>query len=139
MLNKVIVQGRCCRNVELRRTETGTAVASVSIACERDIPNKKTGERETDFLDIVAWGKVGEHLEKYFSKGSMVIASGRLQIRSYTDKDGNKRRAAEVHADNVYFGDTKKTESNNNSGDYPTSAPAQDFAMLENDDAQLPF
>ena len=140
MLNKVIVQGRCCRDVELRRTESGTAVASVSVACERDIPNKKTGERETDFLDIVAWGKVGEHLEKYFSKGSMVIISGRLQIRSYTDKDGNKRRAAEVHADNVYFGESKKSDSyiaDTNTAPISTPiAPVQDFSLM---DEELPF
>ena len=138
MLNKVIVQGRCCREVELRRTATGKAVASVSIACDRDFPNNQTGERETDFLDIVAFGNTGEFLAKWFAKGSMVIISGRLQIRNWTDKDGNKRRSAEVIADNVYFGDSKKSESGD-AGSYPTSAPVQDFAPIEDDDSQLPF
>lgn len=137
MLNKIIVQGRCCREVELRRTASGNAVASVSIACERDVTNSKTGERETDFLDIVAFGKTGEFLAKWFTKGSMVITSGRLQIRSWTDKDGNKRRSAEVVADNVYFGDSKK--SDNGTSSYTPSAPVQDFAPINDDDGQLPF
>ena len=139
MLNKIILQGRCCREVELRRTATGTAVASVSIACDRDIQNGKTGERETDFVDIVAFGKTGEFLEKYFTKGQMVIVSGRLQIRNWTDKDGNKRRSAEVLADNVYFGETKRSETYNSDSSLPASAPAQDFEMLTDDDALLPF
>ena len=137
MLNKIIVQGRCCRDVELRRTETGTAVASVSIACERDMLNKKTGERETDFLDIVGLGKTGEFLAKWFAKGSMLIVSGRLQIRNWTDKEGNKRRTAEVVADSVYFGDSKKEDAKPTAA--PTLTPAPDFQQIDIPDAALPF
>lgn len=139
MLNKIVVQGRCCREVELRRTATGKAVASVSVACDRDFPNSQTGERETDFLDIVAFGSTGEFLAKWFGKGQMVIVSGRLQIRNWTDKDGNKRRSAEVLADNVYFGEAKKADGYNSNTPATPPAPTQDFALMEDDDSQLPF
>lgn len=134
MLNKIIIQARLCKDVELRRLPSGKAVASVSVACDRDFANKETNERETDFIDIVAFGGTGEFMEKYFHKGSMAIVSGRLQIRNWTDKDGNKRRTAEVVADNVYFGDSKKE-----GGKPSASAPAQDFQQLDMPDAQLPF
>lgn len=145
MLNHVVIMGRCTRDPELRRTGSGVAVTSFTLAVDRDFAPKDGGERETDFIDCVAWRSTGEFVSKYFEKGSMAVVSGRLQIRAWTDKDGNKRRSAEVHADNVYFGDSKKSDSYNpitcsyiGPGGVP-NAPAQDFAMIEDDDAHLPF
>lgn len=137
MLNKIIIMGRLTADVELRRTNTGTAVASFTLACDRDF-----GEKETDFIEVVAWKNTAEFVSKYFGKGRMAVVSGRLQIRKWQDKDGNKRQTAEVVADNVYFGDSKKDESKSEyAGFVPNSVavPAQDFAMLTDDDAQLPF
>ena len=160
MLNHIVIMGRLTRDPELRRTGSGVAVTSFSLAVDRDFAPKDGGERETDFIDCVAWRQTGEFVSKYFAKGRMAVVSGRLQIRSWTDKDGNKRRTAEVVADNVYFGDSKRDNDGGNStyggnsyggnaysapapsyGGYsaPASAPASDFAMLEDDDAQLPF
>lgn len=134
-LNHITIMGRMTRDPELRRTATGVAVTNFAIACERDIANKETGTRETDFLECVAWRGTGEFVEKHFKKGSMAVVSGRLQIRDWTDKDGNKHKAAEVVADNVYFGDSKK-----DSVSTPTaSAPAQDFKQIDISDEQLPF
>ena len=107
MLNHITICGRLTRDPELRRTGNGTAVASFSIACDRDFKSDG-GERATDFVDIVAWRNTAEFVSKYFTKGRMAIISGRLQIRDWTDKDGNKRRSAEVLAENVYFGDSKQ-------------------------------
>lgn len=138
MLNHIVIMGRLTREPELRRTGSGVAVTSFTLAVDRDFSNKESGEKETDFIDCVAWRQTGEFVSKYFKKGSMAVVSGKLQIRSWTDKDGNKRRSAEVIADNVYFGDSKKSDSY--TGDsYATTAPAQDFATIEDDDAQLPF
>ena len=154
MLNHITIMGRLTRDPELRRTGSGVAVASFTLAVDRDFGKNESGERETDFIDCVAWRQTGEFVSKYFTKGRMAVVSGRLQIRSWTDKDGNKRRTAEVVADNVYFGDSRKEESGNafNSGfSYGSapapaygaysapSVPASDFAMLSDDDAQLPF
>ena len=165
MLNHIVIMGRLTRDPELRRTGSGVAVASFTLAVDRDFAPKDGGERETDFIDCVAWRQTGEFVSKYFTKGRMAVVSGRLQIRGWTDKDGNKRRSAEIVADNVYFGDSRRdsesgnssygnnsyggNSSNSNSysapapsyGGYsaPASAPASDFAMLEDDDAQLPF
>jgi single-strand DNA-binding protein len=148
MLNHIIVMGRLTRDPELRRTGSGVAVASFTVAVDRDFSPKDGGERETDFIDCVAWRQTGEFVSKYFTKGRMAVVSGRLQIRGWTDKDGNKRRTAEIVADNVYFGDSKRDgESGNSFGAAPASfggyatpaAPASDFAMLDDDDAQLPF
>ncbi len=148
MLNHIIVMGRLTRDPELRRTGSGVAVASFTVAVDRDFSPKDGGERETDFIDCVAWRQTGEFVSKYFTKGRMAVVSGRLQIRSWTDKDGNKRRTAEIVADNVYFGDSKREGESGNSfgaapasfGGYATaSSPASDFAMLDDDDAQLPF
>lgn len=111
MLNRVTIMGRLTADPEMRRTQSGTGVASFTIACERDLKDKHSGEKETDFIDCVAWHKTAEFVEKYFSKGKMAIVSGRLQIRSWTDKDGNKRRTAEVVATDVYFGDSKSSDS----------------------------
>lgn len=159
MLNHITIMGRFTRDPELRRTGSGTAVASFTLAVDRDFSGKDNKEKEVDFIDCVAWRNTGEFVSKYFRKGRMAVVSGRLQIRSWTDKDGNKRRTAEVVAENVYFADSKKEESNGNaqSGynapnaynptgggysaptypDYPD--PASDFAMLDDDDGQLPF
>ena len=174
MLNHIVIMGRLTRDPEIRRTGTGIAVASFSVAVERDFGKNENGEKETDFIDCVAWRTTGEFVSKYFTKGSMIVVSGRLQIRNWTDKDGNKRRTAEVVADNVYFGESKRSAEGGSSygnatyggntyggnsysapaapsygsapapnygGGYgaPAGAPASDFAMLEDDDAQLPF
>ena len=172
MLNHITIMGRLVRDPELRRTGSGVAVASFTVAVDRDFGGRDGGEKETDFIDCVAWRQTGEFVSKYFTKGRMIVVSGRLQIRSWTDKDGNKRRTAEVVADNCYFGDSKRDEGgssyggntyggnayggnsygNNNYGgnsyNAPApsyggysapAAPASDFAMLDDDDAQLPF
>ena len=115
MLNHITIMGRLTKDPELRRTNSGTAVASFTIACDRDFGNKDSGEKETDFIDCVAWRQTAEFLEKYFSKGRMIVVSGRLQKRSYTDKDGNKRYATEVVAESCYFGDSKKEEGQSQS------------------------
>ena len=164
MLNKIFIMGRLTRDPELRRTQTGTPVASFTLAVDRDFKDKSTGERSTDFIDVVAWRQTGEFVSRYFTKGRMAVVEGRLQMRDWTDKDGNKRRTAEVVADNVYFGESKRSSEGNSSyggnayggnnygsnsynapapsyGGYsaPAANPASDFAMLEDDDAQLPF
>ena len=162
MLNHITIMGRLTRDPELRRTGSGIAVASFTVAVDRDFGGKDGGEKETDFIDCVAWRQTGEFVSKYFTKGRMIVVSGRLQIRSWNDKDGNKRRTAEVVADNCYFGDSKRDDQGSSfggntyggnsygnaysapSGNYggysaPAGAPASDFAMLDDDDAQLPF
>ena len=146
MLNHITLMGRLVRDPELRRTGTGIAVASFTVAVDRDFGGRDGGEKETDFIDCVAWRQTGEFVSKYFTKGRMIVVSGRLQIRSWTDKEGNKRRTAEVVADNCYFGDSNKREGEGSYaapaayGAYSApAAPASDFAMLADDDAQLPF
>ena len=157
--------GRLTRDPELRHTQTGTAVASFSLAVDRDFKDKQTGEKATDFIDVVAWRNTGEFVSKYFTKGRMAVVEGRLQIRDWTDKDGGKRRTAEVVAENVYFGDSKRDgdgggnyapQTNNYSSGYSApsgggyaapapsagySAPAggNQFAELSDDDGELPF
>lgn len=108
MLNHIVLMGRLTRDPELRRTQTGIPVASFSLAVERDFAEKATGQRSTDFIDIVAWRNTAEFVSKYFTKGRMAVVEGRLQIRDWQDRDGNKRRTAEVVADNVYFGDSRR-------------------------------
>ena len=156
MLNCIVIMGRIVRDPELRRTNSGTAVASFTIAVDRDFGGRDGGEKETDFIDCVAWRQTGEFVSKYFTKGRMAVVSGRLQIRTWTDKDGNKRRSAEVVAENVYFGDSKRDDHagsayggysapaqnyGGSNGGYsaPSSAPAQDFALLEDEDTKIPF
>ncbi len=161
MLNQIVLMGRLTRDPELRRTGSGIAVASFTLAVDRDFGSRESGEKETDFIDIVAWRNTAEFVSKYFAKGRMAVVTGRLQIRNWNDKDGNKRRSAEVVADNVYFGDSKRdgdsagsfggnnyggnSYNSNNYSSYgaapavPAAPPASDFAMLEDDDAQLPF
>ena len=164
MLNKIFIMGRLTRDPELRHTQTGTAVASFSLAVDRDFKDKSTGERGTDFINVVAWRQTGEFVSRYFTKGRMAVVEGRLQMRDWTDKDGNKRTAAEVVADNVYFGDSKRdgesggTYSSGYAGGYSSApmggnsgyaAPApsgygaptgvDQFAELSDDDGELPF
>lgn len=142
-LNHIDIMGRLTRDPELRRTGSGVAVASFTLAVDRDFAPKDGGEKETDFIDCVAWKQTGEFVNKYFSKGRMAVVSGRLQIRNWTDKDGNKRRSAEVVADNVYFGDSKKDGESQNYGAQsfaqPVSTPGSDYELIDDDDSQLPF
>lgn len=139
MLNHIDLMGLLTRDPELRRTANGIAVTSFTVAVDRDFPNKESGEKETDFIDCVAWRQTGEFVSKYFTKGSMAVVTGRLTIRSWQDKDGNKRKSAEVVADSVYFGSSKKESSSGTDQTQAASAPQQDFPVLEDDDAQLPF
>ena len=120
MLNHITIMGRLTRDPELRRTGSGIAVASFSVAVDRDFGGRDGGEKETDFIDCVAWRQTGEFVSKYFTKGRMIVVSGRLQMRNWTDKDGNKRRSAEIVADNVYFGDSKRDSEG--SGSYGGNA-----------------
>ena len=180
MLNHIVLMGRLTRDPELRRTGSGIPVTTFTLAVDRDFGgNRETGEKETDFIDIVTWRNTAEFVAKYFSKGRMAVVSGRLQIRNWNDKDGNKRRSAEVVADNVYFGDSKRDNApggfdqsygqpsyqqpayggssygGQSYGGYNSqpayggqsygqsapapAAPVSDFAMLEDDDSELPF
>ena len=165
MLNHIVIMGRLARDPELRHTQSGTPVASFRLAVDRDFKDKNTGERTTDWIDVVAWRGTGEFVSRYFSKGRMAVVEGRLQIRDWTDKEGNKRTSAEVVADNVYFGDSKR---DGDGGGYSTgyhqgggygqgsyqapAAPADpfggygappadgdQFAELSTDDGDLPF
>jgi single-strand DNA-binding protein len=132
--------GRMTRDPELRRTGTGTAIANFTVAVDRDFA--QNGEKETDFIDCVAWRQTGEFVSKHFSRGKMIVVSGRLQIRSWTGKDGNKRRTAEVVADNCYFGESKKDSDTSNAVDEFAShatQPASNFPLLEDDGSELPF
>ena len=179
MLNTITIMGRFTRDPECRRTGSGTPVTSFTVAVDRDF-SSQDGQKETDFIDCVAWRNTAEFVHNYFSKGRMIVVTGRLQIRSWKDKDGNNRRTAEVVADHCYFGDSKSDGSQGNQGGYSApaggysapaggysapapgygapagygtggqyggygggysapAAPASDFAMLEDDDAQLPF
>lgn len=145
MLNHIVIQGRLTRDPEYRTTGSGTSVANFSVAVDRDFPGQ-SGEKETDFIDCVAWRKTAEFVTKYFTKGSAILVSGRLQIRSWTDKDGNKRRTAEIIADNIYFAG-KKTDDTAPATQpapayptYPTApAPYIPFAPIDDEDIQLPF
>ena len=160
MLNHITLMGRLVRDPELRRTGSGVAVASFRIAVDRDFGPKDGGERKADFIDCVAWRQTGEFISKYFTKGRMIVVDGRLEMRDWTDKEGNKRISAEVIVDNAYFGDSKRdgdsgaSYGGNAYGGYSApaaapapsyggysapAAPASDFAMLDDDDAQLPF
>jgi single-strand DNA-binding protein len=147
MLNTITIAGRLVRNPELRRTASGKAVTSFTLACDRDFKNQQTGEKEVDFIECVAWGGTAEMVEKYFHKGQMAIATGRLQLRDWTDKNGQKRRTAEILINNVYFCGSKESGAQSSSGAdsgystpaYQAAAPAANFAVLEGEDEQLPF
>ena len=155
MLNKIILMGRLTHDPELRRTQNGTAVTGFSLAVERDFKDED-GKRATDFIDIVAWRQTAEFVSRFFTKGRMAVVEGRLQLRDWTDRDGNKRRSAEVIADNVYFGDSKRDAEGSGYAPPPVgggytapaasaggySAPADggdQFAELSDDDGELPF
>ena len=148
MLNRIVLMGRLTRDPELRHTQSGTAVASFSLAVDRDFKSRDSGEKTTDFIDIVAWRNTAEFVSKYFTKGRMAVVEGRLQIRDWTDRDGGKRRSAEVVADNVYFGDSKRDGESGGCFsrpaapapvDYGIPAGADQFAELADDDGDLPF
>lgn len=154
MLNKIVIMGRLTRDPDLRYTQSQTPVASFTLAVDRDFSDKETGERQTDFIDCVAWRQTGEFVDKYFEKGRMAVVVGRLQLRDWTDRDGNKRRSAEVVADSVYFGDSKKSsdgdaanggtterrrDSGTSTGGYPASDYGSKFSEVEDDDGDLPF
>lgn len=131
MLNKIFVMGRLTRDPELRRTQGGNAVTSFALAVDRDFKSAD-GTKETDFLDVVAWRNTAEFAAKYFTKGRMAVVEGRLQMRDWTDKEGNKRRIAEVVADNIYFGDSKREDA-------PAGNSAPTFEEIEDDGGDLPF
>jgi len=161
MLNHIVLMGRLTRDPELRYTQSQTAVASFTLAVDRDFGGRDGGEKQTDFIDIVAWRQTGEFVSKYFTKGSMAVVSGRLQIRDWTDKEGNKRRSAEVVADNVYFGESKRSRDDNGGGNYRSNdnyqsrdsyqnrnngyqsfdgaSGASAFSELSDTDGELPF
>lgn len=134
MLNHIVIMGRLVRDPELRRTTNGTAVASFTLACDRDFTDKQSDKKETDFIDCVAWRGTAETVSKYFAKGRMAVVSGRLQIRQWTDKDNNKRRTAEIVADNVYFGDSKKDSAEGHAEGQPN-----EFQEIAGQDSGLPF
>lgn len=147
MLNQISVQGRLARDPELRRTNSGKAVTSFTLACDRDFKNQQTGEKEVDFIECVAWGGTAEMVEKYFHKGQMAVATGRLQLRDWTDKNGQKRRTAEILVNSIYFCGSKESGTQASSGAdngystpaYQAPAPAANFAELDGADEQFPF
>lgn len=162
MLNRIIIMGRLVRDPELRTTQSGVSVTSFTLAVDRDFKNRDSGEKSTDFIDVVAWRQTAEFICKYFGKGRMAVAEGRLQIRDWKDRDGNNRRSAEVVADNVYFADSKRDSAGGDSYGAPPAygapaapaygggqsygggygAPAGDssgFAEIDDQDGDLPF
>ena len=141
MLNKIIIMGRMTRDPELRRTGSGTAVTSFSLACDRDFKSQ-SGEKDADLIEVVAWKNTAEFVSKYFSKGRMAVVEGRLQIRDWTDKAGNKRTTAEVVAENVYFADSKRSESNENQKENFNALSGRlsdDFVPISEEDGEIPF
>lgn len=150
MLNRILIMGRLTRDPELRRTQNGTAVTSFSLAVDRDFKSKDSGEKATDFIDVVAWRNTAEFVNQYFTKGRMAVVEGRLQLRDWKDKDGNARRSAEVVAENIYFGDSKRDGAQGGSpapsysapmGGYsaPMTGMKSDFAEIDDTDGELPF
>lgn len=153
MLNHIVIMGRLTRDPELRYTQSQTPVASFTVAVDRDFGSRDGGEKQTDFIDCVAWRQTAEFVSKYFQKGSMAVVSGRLQIRDWTDREGNKRRSAEINVDNVYFGESRRRDGDaprsdsrssyssyddNRSGMGASPAPGG-FSELDDDDGELPF
>ncbi len=149
MLNHITIMGRLTRDPELRYTQSQTPVASFTLAVDRDFGGRDGGEKQTDFIDCVAWRQTAEFVSKYFQKGSMAVVSGRLQIRDWTDRDGGKRRSAEVVVDNIYFGESRRRDGGDtrSTNDYhydsyqsrSTSAAPSVFSDLSDDDGELPF
>ena len=152
MLNHIVLMGRLTRDPELRRTGSGVAVASFTLAVDRDYA-AQGAEKETDFVDIVAWRSTAEFVSKYFTKGRMAVVEGRLQTRDWTDREGGKRVATEIVADNIYFGDSKRDGAGDFGGapasysapvggGYSSPAPSgghSDFAEIGEEDGELPF
>lgn len=143
MLNHIVLMGRLTRDPELRRTQAGTPVTSFTLAVDRDFAGQ-SGDRQTDFVDIIAWRNTAEFVSRYFTKGRRAVVCGRLQIRDWTDKDGNKRRSAEVIAENIYFADSKKETAAESGGgqydeDYTAPVVAARFEEMDGDDGDLPF
>ena len=136
MLNHIVIMGRMTRDPELRQTNSGTAVAPFTLAVDRDFADKVTGQRECDFIDCVAWKGTAEFVSRYFTKGRMAVVEGRLQIREWTDKNGNKRKSAEIVADHVYFGDSKRDGGGQAA---PASTEPTPMTELPEDDGELPF
>lgn len=147
MLNHIVIMGRLTRDPELRYTQSQTPVASFTLAVDRDFAGRDGQDRQTDFIDCVAWRSTAEFVSKYFSRGSLAVVSGRLQLRDWTDKEGNKRRNAEVVVDNMYFGESKRRDdsySQKNDFDYSTASqapvsPVNEFEELSEDEGELPF
>ena len=150
MLNRIVIMGRLVRDPDLRRTQAGTAVAAFTLAVERDFKDAASGERTADFIDCVAWRQTGEFVSRYFSKGRMAVAEGRLQLRDWVDRDGNKRRSAEVVVEQMYFGDSKSEGGQKSGQPVPkeagyqaaylsTGREADEFRELQDDDGELPF
>ena len=163
MLNRIVIMGRLVRDPELRTTQAGISVTSFTVAVDRDFKSRDSGEKSTDFIDVVAWRQTAEFVCKYFSKGRMAVVEGRLQIRDWKDRDGNNRRSAEIVADNVYFGDSKRDNGGSDYGSPPpygmpasaysagggSSAPggyappsggeSEGFSDMDDDDGDLPF
>ena len=152
MLNHITIMGRLTRDPELRYTQSQTPVASFSLAVDRDFGSRDGGEKQTDFIDCVAWRSTAEFVSKYFQKGSMAVVSGRLQIRDWTDREGGKRRSAEVVVDNIYFGESRRRDSSEGSSydsrssyssyEAPRSAspaPSSPFSDLDDGDGELPL
>ena len=162
MLNHIVIMGRLARDPELRHTQTGTPVATFRLAVDRDFKDRNTGERATDWIDVVAWRGTGEFVSRYFAKGRLAVVEGRLQMREWTDKEGNRRTTAEVVADNVYFGDSRRDGDTGGYGDrgygagsyggqtgrpaapaapadYGIPSGSDQFAELADDDGDLPF
>lgn len=130
MLNHIVLMGRLCADPELRRTNSGTPVTSFTLAVDRDFKSQ-SGEKEADFVPVIAWRNTAEFVSKYFTKGRMAVVEGRLQMRNWTDKDGHKRTTAEVVAENVYFGDTKREDSR--------SQAEPEYAEIQEEDGDIPF
>ena len=134
MLNKAIIMGRLTRDPEIRQTQSGLSVCSFSVAVDRDIVDKSTNQRETDFINVTAWRSTADFVGKYFTKGSLIVVEGRIQVRNYTDKDNNKRTATEIVANSVYFGGSKKKDDD--PADVP-SAPPSNASASQNDYAEM--
>ena len=151
MLNHIVIMGRLTRDPELRTTQSGVSVTSFTVAVDRDFGGRDGGEKQTDFIDCVAWRQTGEFVSKYFHKGSMIVVSGRLQSRKWQDRDGNNRTNWEVVADNVYFGESRRDNESGSFGGYDSnrgsSAPQQSstapaaspFSEMDDGDGELPF
>lgn len=149
MLNHIVIMGRLTRDPDLRYTQSQLPVVSFTLAVDRDFSGKDGGEKQTDFIDCVAWRSTAEFISKYFAKGSMAAVSGRLQLRDWTDREGGKRRSAEIVVDNMYFGESRRRDGDTGSTSHSTysydagksssPAPTSAFSELDDGDEELPF